>query len=284
MRGKISISSLIINSLFVFMSIIMLYPFWYTLVGSMLEYSEYFDKALFLWPDKPTFEAYRIIFSTNLIQDPMVVTILITVVGTVYSLLISSFVAYGLSKKFPGSSLLMYFIVFTMFFSGGLIPTYILYRQMHLINNILVYILPASINTFNLIVLRAYFSGLPAELEEAAKIDGYNEFSIFFKIVLQLSKPILATIGLFYAVHYWNTFFPSLFYVTSPKLRTLQDYLYRIIRAGDAEDLGLYTSKIVSLQTVKMANIILVISPIVIIYPFVQKYLVQGATIGAVKG
>lgn len=281
---KISISTVLIHFLFIFLSIIMLYPFWYTLVGSFMGYKEYFEKVVFLWPSKPTLEAYKLTFKTGLINNPMRTTIFITVVGTAYSLFVTSFVAYGLSKRFPGSKFIMSFIVFTMFFSGGLIPTYILYRNLGLINNILVYILPMSINTFNLIVLRTNYAGFPVELEEAALIDGYNEFGIYFKIVLPLSKTILATIGLFYAVSYWNTFFTSLFYVSDAKMRTLQDYLYRIIKVTEAEDLGMYTSKTVSFQTVKMANIIIVIAPIVLVYPFLQKYFVKGVMIGAVKG
>jgi putative aldouronate transport system permease protein len=214
----------------------------------------------------------------------MKTNIIITVFGTLYSLLFTAFSAYGLSKKFPGSRLIMILIVFTMFFSGGLIPQYVLYRNLRLINNILVYILPASVNTFNLIVMRTYFMGFVPDIEEAARIDGCSTFGIFFRIVLPLSAPILATIGLFYAVSYWNTFFPSVFFITDNNLRTLQDFLYRIVMVTDAEDLGLYASKTVSMSSVKMATTIMVILPILIVYPLLQKYFVQGATIGAVKG
>jgi putative aldouronate transport system permease protein len=262
----------------------MLYPFWYTLIGSMMKYEEYFAKTLFLWPETPTLEAYRLVLRTGLIYGPMKTNIFITVFGTTYSLLFTAFSAYGLSKKFPGSRLIMIMIVFTMFFSGGLIPQYILYRRLGLINNILVYILPMSVNTFNLIIMRTNFMGFVPEIEEAARIDGCNAFSIFFRIVLPLSGPILATIGLFYAVSYWNMFFTSIFFITSNNLRTLQDFLYRIIRATEAEDLGLYASKTVSMSSVKMATTMLVISPILIVYPVLQKYFVKGATIGAVKG
>jgi len=175
-------------------------------------------------------------------------------------------------------------IVFTMFFSGGLIPQYVLYRRLGLLNNILVYILPSSINTFNLIVTRTYFQGFLPDIEEAARIDGCNAFSIFFKIVLPLSGPMLATIGLFYAVSYWNMFFTSVFFITNNNLRTLSDFLYRIVRATEAEDLGYYVSKVVSISSVKMATTMLVILPILIVYPMLQKYFVKGATIGAVKG
>jgi putative aldouronate transport system permease protein len=249
-----------------------------------MRYEEYFAKTLFLWPSSPTLEAYRLVLRTGLIFGPMKTNMIITSFGTVYSLIFTAFCAYGLSKKFPGSRIIMLMIVFTMFFSGGLIPQYILYRRLGLINNILVYMLPMSINTFNFIVMRTSFQSFVPEIEEAARIDGCNAFSIFFRIVLPLSGPMLATIGLFYAVSYWNTFFTSVFFITDNNLRTLSDFLYRIIRATEAEDLGLYVSKTVSMASVKMATTMLVILPILIIYPLLQKYFVKGATIGAVKG
>ena len=275
----------IVNHLFfILICIIMIYPFWYTLVGSMMKYDEYFAKTLFIWPSSPTLEAYRLVLRTGLIYGPMRTNLIITSFGTAYSLLFTTFCAYGLSKKFPGSRLIMLMIIFTMFFSGGLIPQYILYRRLGLLNNILVYILPSSINTFNLIVTRTYFQSFVPDIEEAARIDGCNAFSTFFRIVLPLSGPMLATIGLFYAVSYWNMFFTSVFYITNNNLRTLSDFLYRIVRATEAEDLGYYVSKVVSIASVKMATTMLVIFPILIVYPVLQKYFVKGATIGAVKG
>jgi ABC-type glycerol-3-phosphate transport system permease component len=281
---KTSAFSIGVNLFFIIISVIMLYPFWYTLVGSMMKYDEYFEKTLFLLPESPTLEAYRLVLRTGLIFPPLRTNIFITVFGTVYSLIFTAFCAYGLSKKFPGSRAIMLMIVFTMFFSGGLMPQYILYRRLGLINNILVYILPYSINTFNLIVMRTSFQSFVPEIEEAARIDGCNAFTTFFRIVLPLSGPMLATLGLFYAVSYWNMFFTSVFFITDNNLRTLSDFLYRIIKATEAEDLGFYMSKIVSMSSVKMATTILVILPILVVYPVLQKYFVKGATVGAVKG
>ena len=281
---RVNIFPIVNHFFFVLLCLIMVYPFWYTLVGSMMKYEEYFAKTLFIWPSSPTLEAYRLVLRTGLIYGPMRTNLIITSFGTAYSLLFTAFCAYGLSKKFPGSRFIMLMIVFTMFFSGGLIPQYILYRRLGLLNNILVYILPSSINTFNLIVTRTYFQGFLPDIEEAARIDGCNAFSIFFRIVLPLSGPMLATIGLFYAVSYWNMFFTSVFFITNNNLRTLSDFLYRIVRATEAEDLGYYVSKVVSIASVKMATTMLVIAPILIVYPFLQKYFVKGATIGAVKG
>lgn len=277
-------SMMLIHVFFILMCVLMLYPFWHTIIGSLLRYDEYFSKTVFLWAANPTLEAYRVILGTGLITAPMINTIFITVLGTFLSLFVTAFVAYGLSKEFPGKTLIMSLIVFTMFFKGGIIPNYILYKQMGLINNRAVLILPVLINTFNLIVLKTQFSGFPAELEEAARIDGCKEYGIFLRIVLPLSVPMLITIGLFYAVSYWNTFFPSLFYITKDSLRTLQDYLYRIVKTQNAEDLGMYVSRTVSLESVRMAAIVMVIAPIIVVYPFLQRYFVKGAMVGAIKG
>ena len=278
------LSGVLIHLFFIFLCIVMIYPFWHTIVGSMMKYGEYFSKTVFLWSSDPTLEAYRVILNTGLIKNPMVNTVMITAAGTAASLFVTAFVAYGLSKSFPGKSLVMSLIIFTMFFRGGIIPNYILYKQMGLIDNRLVLILPTLINTFNLIILKTQFSGFPLEIEEAARIDGCREYGIFLRIVLPLSIPMLVTIGLFYAVAYWNTFFPSLFYMTKDHLRTLQDYLYRIVKTQNAEDLGMYVSRTVSLESVRMANVVMVIAPIILVYPFLQRYFVKGAMVGAIKG
>jgi putative aldouronate transport system permease protein len=155
---------------------------------------------------------------------------------------------------------------------------------MGLLDNYLVFILPATVNAFNLIILRTHYINFPVEIEEAARIDGCQDFGIFIRIVLPLSVPMLITIGLFYAVSYWNTFFRSMFFITKDQMRMLQDYLYRILKAQDAEDLGMYVSSTVSLETVRMGNIVMSILPIIIAYPMLQKYFVKGAMVGAVKG
>lgn len=283
-KTKRNIFPILNYSFFVILNFIMLYPFWYTLIGSIVEYKEYMETTAFFIPKTFTVESYRLIFDAGVIFAPMINTILVTLVGTVLSLSITSLTAYPLSKQFVGKRIIMCFILFTMFFHGGLIPNYILFRKMGIINNFWVYILPTMISNYNLIVMRTQFSSFPKELEEAAKIDGCNEFGTFVRIVLPLSKEILATIGLFYAVTYWNTFFPSLFYVTDVARKSLQDYLYRMISASDPQELGMYQSTRVFVGSVKLASIILVITPIIAVYPFLQKYFVKGVMVGAVKG
>lgn len=278
------IADFLIHALFIAISILMLYPFIHVIMGSFMQYDEYFSKYLYLWVDHPTLDAYRIVLKGGKFTQALKNTIGITVFGTAFSMLCTSVVAYGLSKEFPGRKIMTTMIVITMFFSGGIIPQFIMFRQLGLINNYLVYILPAAINTYNLVILRTHFQSFPMELEEAARIDGCSDMGIFFKIVLPLSIPMLVTIALFYAVAHWNVFFKSVFYITKDGMRSLQDYLNRIIKAEDAEDLGMYISSTVSLETVRMANIVMSILPIIIVYPFLQKYFVKGAMVGAVKG
>lgn len=281
---KAWIADVLIHILFILVCILTLYPFWHVIMGSFMQYEEYYAKSLFLWVSNPTLDAYEIVFKNGKFLTAMFNTIGITLTGTVWSLFFTALAAYGMSKQFPGRKAVMVLIVMTMFFNGGIIPQYIMYRQIKLLNNYLVFVLPATINTYNFVILRTNFQNFPQEMEEAARIDGCSDFKIFLRIVLPLTVPMLITISLFYAVAYWNTFFKSVFFITKDNMRTLQDYLYRIINAQDAEDLGMYVSNTVSMETVRMANIVMSILPIIIAYPLLQKYFVKGAMVGAVKG
>lgn len=261
--------------------VLMIYPFWHTLVGSMISFHEYSKYKLLLFPRHPTFEAYQEIFAAGDIFGPLRVTMFVTVVGTAASLFMTTYTAYGLSKNFLGSKAIMTFIVLTMFINGGLIPQYVLLRELQLINTVWVYIVPALINTFFLIIMRTNFIGFSRELEEAARVDGCNEFGVFFKIVLPLSKPMLATIGLFYAVAFWNTFFASIMFVTDASKKTLYEYVYKIVSNTEGSQ---FTVSVAFSVATKFANIVVAVLPIILVYPFLQKYFVRGTMIGAVKG
>ncbi len=268
--------------------VVMAYPLWYTVVGSLMEESEFLTKRFLLYPERPTLAGYQKVFEDGTIFIHYRVTVLITVVGTVFSLFVTSVSAYGLSKKFYGSTFLVYLAVFTMFIRPGLIADYLNLRSLGLINSFLVYILPASINTFYLIIMRTYFIEFPSELEEAARIDGSTEFGTFIRIVLPLSKPVLAAIGLFFAVQYWNTYMQSVFFVTDQRLKTVQEYLQRLVTdSTDIENLmaaaEVEDTKF-SAESLRLANVVLVLIPIILVYPFLQKYFIRGLMIGAVKG
>ncbi len=268
--------------------VVMAYPLWYTVVGSLMEESEFLTKRFLLYPERPTLAGYQKVFEDGTIFIHYRVTVLITVVGTVFSLFVTSVSAYGLSKKFYGSTFLVYLAVFTMFIRPGLIADYLNLRSLGLINSFLVYILPASINTFYLIIMRTYFIEFPSELEEAARIDGSTEFGTFIRIVLPLSKPVLAAIGLFFAVQYWNTYMQSVFFVTDQRLKTVQEYLQRLVTdSTDIENLmaaaEVEDTKF-SAESLRLANVVLVLIPIILVYPFLQKYFIRGLMVGAVKG
>lgn len=266
---------------------IMLYPFWQTVVASFMSDSEYLTSRFKLIVTAPTFASYKQIFQDGTIFIHLRVTFLITVIGTAVALFMTAYSAYGLSKTFKRSKIVMFLIVMTMFMNAGLIPDYMNYKELGLINNFAVYIIPYMINTFYLIIMRSTFMEFPKELEEAARIDGCNDFRIFFTIVLPLSKPILAAIGLFFMVSFWNTYMQSVFFVTDKELKTVQEYLQKMISSTqDLESIMLVESgeEGFSSETIRLANIVMVLLPIITVYPFLQKYFVNGIMMGSLKG
>ncbi|WNQ08897.1 carbohydrate ABC transporter permease [Paenibacillus aurantius] len=213
----------------------------------------------------------------------------VTIVGTLLSLLITAVTAYPLSKrKLPGISVILILFVFTMMFSGGIIPNYLLVRKLGLLNTLGSLILPALISVFNMLVIKSYYESLPESLEESAKMDGAKDWTILFRIILPLSGPVLATIGLFYAVSYWNDFFSPMLYINSPSLKPLQLYLRDIVMDANSVTAGLDRSADdlmnVSSEGVQAATVIASTIPILLVYPFLQKYFIKGVLIGSVKG
>lgn len=281
MNKKISVFRGFNLLFFALLNVAMIYPFWHTLVGSMISFEEYSNYKLLLFPREPTFDAYREIFERGDIFRPLQNTVVITVAGTFLSLFATAWTAYGLSKDFLGSRAIMTIIALTMFFNGGLIPQYLLYKHLGLLNSMWVYLVPALINTFFLIIMRTNFAGFPKEIEESAKVDGCSEFGIFFRIILPLSKPVMATIGLFYAVGFWNTFYASLMFVTQAGKKTLYEYIYKIVSNQEGSQ---FATSVAFGEATKFANIVIAVVPIMLVYPFLQKYFVNGTMVGAVKG
>lgn len=293
-RKKIRRTALdyIITVIFLILSICTAYPFWHCIVGSFMNYGEYMQTPILIWPKDFTLEAYDFVFSQGKIFAPMLVTTVTTIMGTVINLFMATWMAYGMSKKYPGSMAVTLMVVGTMFLHAGLIPNYMLFRNLKLLNTIWVYIVPYMINTFYLIVLRTNFSNFPHELEESAALDGCGEYGTFFKIVLPLSKPVLATIALFTAVDYWNTYQQSVYFTSKPELKTLQDFLYMMISnntnnagGGGIAMMGAEMGRSgVYSENIKLANTIVAVLPILLVYPFLQKYFTNGMMIGALKG
>lgn len=281
------ISDIIIILINCLVIIITLYPFIFVISMSISDPVYAMRQEVFFLPKGFSTEAYKIVFENPDIWTSYYNTIWYTLVGTVINVILTVMAAYPLSRKsFFARNHIMVFIAFTMFFSGGLIPSYIIVNNLHLYNTRWAIILPGAVSAFNVIMARTFFETIPESLQESAKIDGANEMKILTSLILPLSKPIIAVLVLFYAVGHWNSYFSSLIYLSDAKLQPLQLYLYKIlVKQQESLMEGMvdqYERALVGTQ-VKYAAIIVTILPIIFIYPFLQKYFVKGVMIGAVK-
>nr|WP_150959549.1 carbohydrate ABC transporter permease [Aneurinibacillus sp. XH2] len=266
------------------------YPFIDVLVVSLSTPAAANVYGLKLWPREFSAEAYKAVFDNRMIWVGYYNTIYRTVLGTFLNVIFTVLCAYPLSKKYlPNRNLFTMMIVFTMFFSGGLIPNYLLVKELGLLDNRMALILPGLIAAFSMIIVRNYFMSLPEEIEESAKMDGANDFRILFSIVLPVSKPIIATIALWYAVAHWNAWFDSLLYISNPDKTVLGNVLRKIVIEGSAqfqqfESYDPTRENAVTPDIIKAATIMVATIPIICVYPFVQKYFVKGIMIGSLKG
>ena len=287
-KKKLSVG-LVINGIVLFIiGFICLYPFLNVLAYSMSGYNAVLSGKVTFYPIDFNIDAYRQILGKTQIWLAMRATVIVTLLGTALSLILTIFAAYALSiKDLPGRKAFTIFILFTMYFSGGMIPTFIVVKNLGMYDSLLALFLPQAINVFNFIVMRTFFRNLPESLEEAARIDGASYMTILFKIILPLSIPIIATIGLFYAVGYWNTYFDALLYIKSPEKYTLQLRLKSLLFEGELNNSGANVEGIgtqVMTQSLKMATVAVSTMPILVVYPWLQKYFVKGVMIGSVKG
>ncbi len=266
--------------------VITLLPFVYVFAGSFANEAEITRRAFFVWPEQFSFASYEYIFSTPSFVRALVTTVLVTAVGTVVQLIFTVTMAYPLAKRnLRGRQLILSLVVFAMVFSGGMIPTFLLVKELGLLNSYWALILPAAINPFSLIIIKNFFQELPAELEESAKMDGATEVGILWRIILPLSKPVLATFALFYAVGIWNDFMSPLLYLSDNSKWTLQMYLRQVTAASDLLGTGdVDPNYIPPAQGIKFAVIVVATLPILLFYPFLQKHFAKGMLIGSVKG
>ncbi|MBQ4517048.1 MAG: carbohydrate ABC transporter permease [Clostridia bacterium] len=298
MKKRFSWGKVLIHVFFILFSLTFILPILSVLSVSLTDESVITQAGYSLIPKKFSTLAYSYIFSNpKKIIDGYAVTIFIASVGTVLSLLVTTSVAYALSRKnFAYRKFVTYYIFFTMLFSGGLVPSYILITQyLHLTNNIWVYILPGTISAWNVIVVRTFMQGIPDALVESAKIDGASEYRIYLQIIIPLSKPVLATIGLLTMLANWNSWQPSMLYIrpTHSHLYTLQYLLQRmLLDAQFAQDMAnlapgsLAMSEAVEVPSegMRFAMCVLAAGPMLVVFPFFQKYFSKGLTVGAVKG
>lgn len=277
----------------VLLAFIMIYPLWYCVAGSLNEGMDYLRGGVFLWPRKWTLANYKAVFLDSAILNAFWVTIWKCLVGTVTSVLCTAMVAYAITRpKLRLKKLYIPFIMLTMFFSGGLIPYFILIVDLGLYDSFWVYIIPTMFSAYNMIIIQSFMRELPSELIESAKLDGASEYRIFFQMILPLSKPVLATIALFTVVTHWNSYFDSMMYTSSQELQTIQLFLKKVI-TDPSVSRGLGSAATIAIpdqaatltpQVVKLATMVVTALPVVCIYPFLQRYFVKGVTVGAVKG
>lgn len=275
--------------------IIFIWPLWFVVIASLSEPNEVWLGNVILWPKGFTLVAYEALKDYGDIWIGYRNTLFYTVVGTAVNMIMTVFAAYPLSRKdFMPRNVLMVFFMITMYFSGGLIPTYLVVNKLHLTNTVWAMIIPGAVSFYNVIVTRTYFiNSIPTSLQEAAELDGANTFQLMLKVIIPLSKPILAVIGLYYAVGHWNDFYTALIYINNRDYLPLQSFLRDLLMSSKLSisgtnaaglDAATLEAKRQLSQTLKYSVIIVSTVPVLCIYPFIQKYFVKGVMIGSVKG
>lgn len=279
-----------INGVFLLLlAIVTAFPLYYVLIISVGSYKDIVTSNMYLFPSSLDLTAYRSIFETRRIGSSFLISLFVTIVGTGLGMIVSVAMAYSLSKSHvPGMKLAFGLVLLTMFFSGGMIPYYLTIKSLGLIDKVAVMILPTCVSVFNVIVLKNNFAQVPPSLEESARIDGANDMTILFRIVLPTCKPILATIVLFYAVDRWNEWWHAMLFITTPAKQPLQIVLREVLfnfdqmRSAIGASLAQSTKPVYN-RSVQMATVTVATLPILCVYPFLQKYFTKGLMIGAVK-
>ncbi|MBR2023089.1 MAG: carbohydrate ABC transporter permease [Clostridia bacterium] len=274
---------------FSLLALIMIYPIWYVIVCSFNEGTDYIAGGIYLLPRKWTGYNYLVVFSNAKLWNAYLVTISRTILGTVIALSFTTIVSYAMSRKeLPFKKVIYLINIFTMFFSGGLIPFFLIIKMIGMYDTYALYLIPCMYSVYHMIILSSYFSALPEELREAAVLDGAGEWRILFTVVIPLSTPVLATVGMWIAIGHWNSFFDSMVYTQKESLMTLQHYLNRVINSTniDAGGITLPESVVESMtaEVITFASIVVSILPVMFIFPFVSKYFEKGIMVGSVKG
>lgn len=279
-------SDLIIGLILVLLALVVLYPFYNAIMISFVPMRVYMKNPLVLWPKEITFDSYKFVLQYNAIWSGLRTTVIVTVVGTFYNMVLTVITAYVLTKTFPGKHVVQTLLIIPMYFSGGLVPFYLLIRDLQLIDTIWSMVLPTGIQFTYMIIVMRYIENLPGELEEAAEIDGASQVKRLFIIVIPLALPIIATYTLYYAVDRWNEWWNGMLFIKNSKLQPLQLVLRNLVQDStdasvDAQANGLVESYS---DAIKMASIVVTIIPIMILYPFLQRYFLVGLTQGSIKG
>ncbi len=282
---KIQAIDIVICVILVLFALLIIFPFWHAFVISISSQESYARNSFLLWPTELDFTAYKSVFAESKLWSGYKITIILLVFGTLYQLFFTVITGYALSrKKWTGKNFVMNMILVTMFFGGGLIPYYYLIQSLGMMNTIWVMIIPGAIDTFNMLLMRNYFASLPVEMEESAKIDGANDIIIFAKIFLPLSLPMLATVGLFFAVGNWNSWYNAMIFIPDrPNIWPLQMVLKEMI-SNMSSQMERPDAPESFTEGMTMAAIFFTIVPIMCFYPFLQRFFVKGIVVGAIKG
>ncbi len=286
-KGDI-VLDMIIYTVLVIIAVITIYPFFFTIVRSFNEGTA--SSNTYFWPARPTLENYITFFKDGKWLNGLIISVFRTLIGTVTSVFFTCIVAYALSfKNLAYRKVYMTLLIISMYFSAGIIPNYVLLKSLHLFDSFWVYIVPTALNAFFVIVGISFFQEIPSDLFDSARVDGANDFTIFYKIVLPISKAFLATIGLFVGVNHWNSWFDSAFFVQNPNLKTLSSLMMELINKNQAGYLtaasaAAKANSTVTSFSIQTAAMVISVAPIICVYPFLQRYFVKGIMIGSVKG
>jgi len=264
------------------------FPFIYVFSVSFTDPKVYVPLQFYVFPEKWSFAAYQYILSTNSFLNALKSTVFVTVVGTALSVLVSFTFAYALTKKtMPGRNFMLAAVVFTLVFNAGILPNYLLIKELGLINSLWSLVWSGLTNAWSLLVIKSFLESLPSELEDAGRIDGCSDIGVFWRVVVPLSMPAVAAFTLFFAVMYWNTYFNALIYLSDASKWTLQVLIKTLVidsdsNVGEAGAAG--DDAVLPQETIRMASIVLAMAPILVVYPFLQKHFAKGVMLGSVKG
>ncbi|MFD1175335.1 carbohydrate ABC transporter permease [Paenibacillus puldeungensis] len=267
-----------------------LYPIWYVLINAFNDGKDAMLGGIYWWPRIFSLENFKAVFDNPGIMTAMGLTVAKTVIGVVGHVFFTAMVAYAFSRReLIAGKFYIILGTITMIFSGGLIPTFLLIRDLQMLDKFIVYIIPVLFSFFDLIIFMTFFRDIPDGLEEAARIDGANDWTVFLRVVLPVSMPVLATIALFHGVYQWNDYFTGIIYVNNENLQPIQTFLYRVVAQSSSNIMttavqGSAVTKTVTSQSIKLATMVVTTLPIVFAYPFLQRYFVKGMMIGSIKG
>lgn len=286
---KLTLFDYVNYTLLALISIASLFPFIYVFSVSFTDPKVYVPLQFYLFPEQWSLSAYKYILSTNSFVNAFKNTIFVTVVGTILSIILSFTFAYALTKKsMPGRSIMLGAVIFTLVFNAGILPNYLLIKELGLLNSLWALIWSGLTNAWSLILIKSFLESIPSELEEAARIDGSSDIGVFLRIIVPLSMPAVATFTLFFAVQYWNTYFNALIYVSDSAKWTLQVLVKSLVIDSDSNGVGEAGAggdeAFLPQETIRMASIVLAMVPILLVYPFLQKHFAKGVMIGSVKG